>query len=114
MLEQPSGGPITVSAKSRPIILGKIMEFDSDERFYYLHCTFLVDTHQEPAELEWVKPSTASYNGGEEIVIKGTKMTSPKVIFLLPSASGHELELSGSVDKDQSHQVCGDLWFLPI
>eukprot|EP00731_Ephydatia_muelleri_P031190 Em0022g704a len=83
MLEQPSGPGITVSAKSRPIIL---------------------DTHQEPAELEWVKPSTASYNGGEEIVIKGTKMTSPKVIFILPSANGHDIELSGAVAKEQSHQ----------
>lgn len=54
-------------------------------------------------------PSTASYNGGEEIVIKGTKMTSPKVIFILPSASGHDIELSGSVDKDKSHQVCDHL-----
>lgn len=36
-------------------------------------------------------------------------MTSPKVIFILPSANGHDIELSGAVAKEQSHQVCDGL-----
>jgi hypothetical protein len=59
----------------------------------------------EGAELEWLIPEYGHTNGEEKIVIKGTKMTCPKVTFTILLPEGHQLELPGHVDKEQSHQV---------
>ena len=41
VLEQPGGGHITVTTKSRSIILGKVNESCSDGKLNYQHCHYL-------------------------------------------------------------------------
>ncbi|CAI8035638.1 hypothetical protein GBAR_LOCUS19968 [Geodia barretti] len=59
----------------------------------------------EGAELEWLIPEYGHANGDEKIVIKGTKMTCPKVTFTVMLPDTQVVELLGHVDKEQSHQV---------
>ena len=40
--------------------------------------SLLADSPPDPAELDWVRPTHGHFRGGEEIVIKGSKMTSRK------------------------------------
>jgi hypothetical protein len=54
--------------------------------------------------LEWLIPEYGHANGDEKIVIKGTKMTCPKVTFTVMLPDTQVVELLGHVDKEQSHQ----------
>lgn len=61
-------------------------------------------TAPEPAELDLVHPSIAHYGAQDLVIIKGSKMTSPKVSFRITLPSGQLQVLHGCVDKERSHQ----------